>query len=100
MAPKTMPRLAMVQMHGNHLITLRNRVKNELRTQQQLPNEPSRDTSHRANHRKVHKLSRGTSDTWTITKVNLRILNLTGKSFLEIGMGLFSIVSGYQRDGH
>jgi hypothetical protein len=81
MGPKTISRLAMVQRRGNHLIALRNRLKNELRTQYQSPNELSRETSHRANHRKVHKLSRQTSQKWTINKVNLRILNLTGKSF-------------------
>jgi hypothetical protein len=71
----------MVQMRENHLIALHSRLKNELRTQHQSPNELSRETSHRANHRKVHKLSRETSQKWTINKGNLRILNLTGKSF-------------------
>jgi hypothetical protein len=32
MAPKTISRLAVVHRHGNHLIALRNRLKNELRT--------------------------------------------------------------------
>jgi hypothetical protein len=67
-----------MQMRGNHLIALRNRLKNELRAQHQLPNELSRETNHRANHRKGHKLSRETFQKWTI---NLRILNLIGKSF-------------------
>jgi hypothetical protein len=73
-------RLAVVQMRGNHLIALPNRLKNELHTQHQSPNELSRETSHRANQRKVHKLSRETSRKRTINKANLRILNLTGKS--------------------
>jgi hypothetical protein len=81
MAPKTIPRPAVVQRRGNHLIALRNRLKNELRTQHQSPNELNRETSHRAHHRKVHKLNRETSQKWTINKVNLQILNLTGKSF-------------------
>jgi hypothetical protein len=76
-----MSRLAMVRMRGDHLIALRNRLKNELRTEHQLPNELSQETSHRANHRKVHKLSGETSQKRTINKVNLRILNLIGKSF-------------------
>jgi hypothetical protein len=38
--------LAVVQMRGNHLIALRNRLKNELRTQHQSPNELSQETSH------------------------------------------------------
>jgi hypothetical protein len=80
-ASKTISRLAVVQVRGNHLIASRNRLKNELRTQHQSPSELNRETSHRANHRKVHKLSRGTSQKWTMNKVNLRILNLTGKSF-------------------
>jgi hypothetical protein len=66
---------------GNHLIALRNRIKNDLRTQHQSPNALNRETSHRAHHRKVHKLSKETSQKWTIDKANLRILNLTGKSF-------------------
>jgi hypothetical protein len=81
MAPKTISRLAVVQRRGRHLIALRNRFKNELRTQHESPNELSRKTSHRVNHRKVHKLSMETPQKWTINKVNLRILNLTGKSF-------------------
>jgi hypothetical protein len=68
-------------MRGNHLIALRNRLKNELRIQHQSSNELSRETGYRANHMKVHKLSRETSQKWTIDKVNLQILNLTGKSF-------------------
>jgi hypothetical protein len=78
---KAISRLAVVQMRGNHLIALRNRFKNELRTQHQSPNELSRETSHRANHWKVYKLNRESSEKWTINKVNLRILNVTGKSF-------------------
>jgi hypothetical protein len=78
---QTILRLAVVQMRGNHLIALHNRLKNELRTQHQSLNELSRETNHRANHRKVHKLSMETSQKWTINKVNLRILNFTGKSF-------------------
>jgi hypothetical protein len=34
-ASKTISRLAVVQMRGNHLIALRNRLKNELHTQHQ-----------------------------------------------------------------
>jgi hypothetical protein len=81
MAPKTISHLAVVQRRGNHLIALRNRLKNELRTQHQSPNELNREMSNRANHRKVHKLNREISQKRTINKVNLRILNLTGKSF-------------------
>jgi hypothetical protein len=66
---------------GNHLIALRNQLKNDLPTQHQSPNDLSQETSHRANHRKGHKLGRETSQKWTINKVTLRILNLTGKSF-------------------
>jgi hypothetical protein len=64
---------------GNHLIALRNRIKKEPHTQHQSPNELNRETSHRAHHRKVHKFSRKTSQKWTMNKVNLRILTLTGK---------------------
>jgi hypothetical protein len=74
-------RLAVVQMHGNHLIALHYRLKKGFHTQHQSPNELSRETSHRANDRKVHKLSRETSQKWTTDKVNLRILNFTGKLF-------------------
>jgi hypothetical protein len=66
---------------GSHLIALRNRPKNELRTKHQSLNDLSREMNHRVNHRTVHKLSRETSQTWTMNKVNLQILNLTGKSF-------------------
>jgi hypothetical protein len=66
---------------GNHLIALRNQIKNESRTQHQSPNKLNRETSHRAHYRKFHKLSRETSQKWTTNKVNLRILSLTGKSF-------------------
>jgi hypothetical protein len=64
-------------------VSLLSVLKNELCTQRQSPNELSRETTHRANQRKVHKLGRETSQKWTINKVNLRILNLTGKSFYK-----------------
>jgi hypothetical protein len=58
MAPKTISRLVVVQRRGNQVIALPNRLKNELRTQHQSPNELSREKSHRVNHRKIHKLNR------------------------------------------
>jgi hypothetical protein len=38
MAPKTISCLAVVERRGDHLIALRDRLKNELRTQHQSPN--------------------------------------------------------------
>jgi uncharacterized membrane protein len=75
---------------------LRNRFKNELHTEHQPPNELSRETSHQANHRKVHKLNRETSQK---NRKQSKLANFEShwQIILEIGMGLFAIVPDYRR---
>jgi uncharacterized membrane protein len=86
-----------VQMPGNHLIALRNRLKKELRTQHQSLNERSRETSHRAHHRKVHKIKQGNISKKDHKQSKLANFGSHWQIILEIGMGLFYIVPGYRR---